>query len=184
MLMGGLKRLLYIRGMPLVLLIAEINLTLMLSRNLSNFYTLTVYIKSDLISVATSVGLLSLTAVMTLLTINTMIGLPSSKKTSWRGAVRSTIVLIVSFTLFNLLKIDMFRSTAYWMPFLALMVLLILFLPSVRRYYTPLMTEYPPLSDWIRYLTTFGHDPGDDYRFVYKDGEVDGPEDGPGPNQR
>ncbi len=171
---SGIRSVIRQNGMPLILILAEINMTIILARNMYFYYVMTAYIRHDPISMTNSIFAICLTTVTSLLTIRTMLNLPSASRQSWRGTLRTLIVLIFMsmFYLFFTNHYPIFDIRM--VVFLTVVDIAILFLPSVRRYYTPPLTETPEIKEWIKFALLRPKDSVSGYTFVYKDGPKGG----------
>lgn len=164
------------KKMPFILILAEIILVFFLLRYMYNIDHL---IFSDTMPVYKIViGLLSLiyTLFVTILTVNAMIGIPSARPTSWRKVIRSSIFLLITAALTNVLdEAGIMAKMEYFPAWLAVILFVIamsiMFLPSVRRYYTPPMYEVPPLKRWILYAIATPLIGAESYRLAYDDGK-------------
>ncbi len=169
------------KKMPFILILAEIILAFFLLRYMYNIDHL---IFSDTMPVYKIViGLLSLiyTLFVTILTVNAMIGIPSARPTSWRKVIRSSIFLLITAALTNVLdEAGIMAKMEYFPAWVAVILFVIamsiMFLPSVRRYYTPPMYDVPPLKRWIMYAIATPLIGAESYRLTY-DGEEGTPEE-------
>ena len=50
-----------------------------------------------------------------------------------------------------------------------IVVVVIMMLPQVRRFYTPPMMQVPPIKVWVRYIFNIPMDVADSFRFKYAD---------------
>ena len=48
-------------------------------------------------------------------------------------------------------------------------MLTVMFLPSVRKFYTPVMQEVPPIKDWLKLVVYIPLFDAESYRFVSKE---------------
>lgn len=159
------------RLVSLLLLLAEINLTLILLRNMSIFYAKSIFIYGDLGEVIYQVSTVLISIFASLLTIRTMFGLPSSRRGSWRSTVRKLITISVMAVVVDLLNLNYSPVDVRGIVILSSIVLVIMFLPSIRRYHTPYLAEVPPLKYWIKAVFILPDNRADRYRFVYAEDE-------------
>ena len=111
---------------------------------------------------------------MMFLTTDSLLAITSRRPKAWKKVTRASILLIV-FNLASWLGIMgstaaslvVFNPAVVTPPSLA--VLIMMYLPSVRRYYTPIMEEERPLWAWFRYSWFWPLYTADRYRVVYDD---------------
>ena len=154
-------------NMPMVLIIVEIALVVVLIRNIECFLFITFYIPSEPIDMFKGVSAVVITLVMSIFTVETMIGLPSSKRSSWRTAVRTMILLVPTTLFYELTDYGYVALSTNTILVVMAVTLLIMFLPHVRRYYVPFMTEAHPLKDWLK-LIVLRPSQVPEYEFVYE----------------
>lgn len=167
------------KRMPYILILAEIILVSFLLR-----YTFTIdrLIFSDTMPVYQIViGLLTLiyTLFVTVMTVNAMIGIPSARPTSWRKVIRSSVFLLITTGLTNILDgLGLMAYTDYFPTWVVValfaLAMSIMFLPSVRRYYTPPFYEVPSLKRWVMYAVATPLIGAESYRLTYDDKECPG----------
>ena len=165
---GGISR----ARIPWLLVIGEILLGLAIYRYAVSFIIGTISDWDEVVgSVMTLLGLLFNLA-MILLNVDSVIGIASAKPSSWRKAMRSSVILASISILYDILEwlgIDSgfiaFQNEFILPPVVA--TILIMMLPSVRRFYTPPLAEMPPLRSWVAYIFFWPLMPSGSYRFVY-----------------
>ena len=153
---------------PFLLFLAEINLTIILIRNLKNFFELTVFIYGDTLEMMLEIGLLVLAILNSLLVINTMFGLPSSRRGSWRSTVRKLLALVPITIILEVTHYTYSPIRTELVLIMTFAVILIMMLPSIRRYHTPYLSEVPPIISWLKAIIILP-DRSASYRFVYED---------------
>lgn len=150
----------------LIIILAEVNLTLSLVRNISNFFSSSILIYGEFWEVIGPLLLVFMNVATTLLTVQTMFELPSSKRGAWRSTVRKLIALIVMSVLMDLFDMNYSPLNTLFITVLTIGVIIMMFLPSMRRYHTPYLTEVPPLSYWLKALVIIPDKKDFQYRFV------------------
>ena len=117
-----------------------------------------------------------LSLMLTILTVNSILGIPSARPQSWRVVIRASIILFITNFLYGCMEDLGLISTGIvfrieYVGIIVLLVDIIMFLPSVRKYYTPPLSEMPPIKKWIMYLVNIPLVDAESYRFVYKQAE-------------
>ena len=150
------------KTMPLILVAAEVLLAIVLFRY---FFIITYCVCPtgyEWIELVPSFVSLTYSAAMSVLTVDAMFGIVSSKPVAWRKVVRSAMMLFITNLVYDVFMamgaytMGMFASRLYIddLTSLAIMIVIlaIMFLPSVRKYYTPIMLDAPHLRDWILFV--------------------------------
>jgi len=116
---------------------------------------------------------------MSLLVIDAMIGITSSRPDAWAKVVRTATLMLLSniaYTILNLMgygSLAIYASTLYVGSSTAIVVVIamltVMFLPSVRKFYTPVMQEVPPIKDWLKLVVYIPLFDAESYRFVSKE---------------
>jgi len=167
----------HIKSMPPILVAAELILAVVLVRYILNFTHLISPMPVSFWSAAANIFSILLSMTMCILSVNSIMGLSSSKLRSWRTVVRSSISLFITNQIFFFLNQAGVVSSGIFMDngIIGMMVLLsivIMFLPSVRRFYVPPVYESPPLRTWIRFLIFAPSTRGLRYSASYSDQET------------
>ena len=108
---------------------------------------------------------------MILLAASSAVGIASARPKSWRKVVRTSLLLLAvntSYSVLNGMGISL-GGVVFDNAFILVLTVLtvgLMFLPSVRRYYLPPLTEDPPLRSWIGYVFTTRLFPEATYSFV------------------
>ena len=165
---------------PLVLMFAYFLLSIIMIRY---FFSLVFIVAPDGFSwknMIVNFFVVGYTIVMTILTVDAMLGLASARIGSWRRAVRSSVILVITNVLYELIEYFGFtvRSLVFSNLFvfgIMVIMLIIMFLPHVRRYYTPPMCEVPPIRKWIAFAIASPLVGAESYEFTY---DGDAPETG------
>ena len=165
---GGRKR------MPPVLILAEILFLIMVIRNILNFTILIDPKDPSFRMVLLNLISLGICAVTTIMTVNGMMGMSSARPTCWRKIARSAFSLLFMAVYYNVLMEFGFIPHGIVMDnmvflLMVIVVELIMFLPSVRRYYTPPMYRVPPMKEWIKYTLVAPLFAADGYELTYGD---------------
>lgn len=170
------------KRIPPVLFVAELLLFIVMFRYMFSFTHSTYpYSPEWLIRPWTIVSIV-FSVVMCVLTIDSMFGIVSARPPSWRKVVRSSVLLFLSNVVYTIAYYTNFfneymAAAVMFIPnWLALIimiaVLIIMFLPSVRRYYTPPMVDVPPAKEWLKFVFFTPLFKVDSYKLVYKDDRV------------
>ena len=152
--------------MPSELYIAEFILTYVLTRNMSVSYYLGISGITDLEKMV-NCALIIYVTLTTLITINTMIGIPSSNRYSWRSSVRCLIILIPMTLLYDVFELSYYFIPVWVLLTIMTLALVIMFTPRVRRYHTPALREVPSLKEWVKFIFIRPEETAYEYRFVY-----------------
>lgn len=158
--------------MPPVLVLAELLLLITVFRNIINF-VIVVSPRDPTVSVViVNLFSIGINAVSTLLAVNGMIGISSSRPKSWRKIARSGISLVMLDIYYYIMSVVGFTPRTIVMNSMVVIILmivveLIVFLPSVRRYYTPPLFHVPPLKDWILFIGVRPLFSAESYKLAY-----------------
>lgn len=160
------------KKMPLVLILSEIILAVVLLRYIMNFTHLVSPVEVGWFRQVLNCISIILSMTMCILCVNSIIGLSSSKLRSWRTVVRSSISLFITNLLYTITDSLGLISSGFVISneFAAVLVLLsivIMFLPSVRDFYTPPVYECPPVKNWIWFLLSAPRMKGVRYEAAY-----------------
>lgn len=161
-----------LRKIPKALIIGEFLLTFVLLRYLLNFTSMVSPTEGDWIQVWANLQSIVVSLLMAILTVGSIVGIPSAKPQSWRQVVRSAVLLnIINWYYVYLEKKEFLLSGVVIdvriVALLMVVVVAIMMLPHIRRFYTPPMMEVPPLRVWIRYLFNIPMDMADSFKFRY-----------------
>ncbi|MBO7352277.1 MAG: hypothetical protein J6U12_05130 [Candidatus Methanomethylophilaceae archaeon] len=165
-----------LRKMPKILIVGELLLSFVLLRYLMNFTSMVSPTEGDWLQVWVNLQSIVVSLLMAILTVSSIIGIPSAKPQSWRTVVRSAVLLnIINWFYIYLERREILISgVVFDVRFIALLmvvVVVIMLLPQVRRFYTPPMMEVPPIKAWLRYIFNVPMDVADSFRFRYADEE-------------
>lgn len=164
-----------IARMPRILYLVEICLAYILSFNIYKFSVLSYGL--DLSTLESSVRylyILGSTIISSEMTIRTMVKLSSAQKKSWQLANKTMIlqiflVLLNGYVFGNWARNPLIQSEVPFV-FVCILCMLIMFLPHVRKYYTPPMVGTTEAKKWIPYiLWDFTKDSRYHYVFGYDD---------------
>jgi hypothetical protein len=119
---------------------------------------------------------------MSILVINSIMGLYTSKLRAWRKVVRSSIMLFITNQLYYYMEEYNMVSSGFIIDngvagIIVLITIIIMFLPSVREFYTPPMYKCPPLKSWLVFLVFAPNRRGETYRFSYPDSALESNEE-------
>ncbi len=157
-------------SVPLLLIIGEVLLGLAIFRYTVCFLTGAVVGWYDTMEMIASISMMVFNLAMLLLTADSIIGIASARPSSWRKVMRSSIILVSISLLYDFLEgigIDyaFLAFQDYLIVPVVAVTILIMMLPSVRRFYTPPLAEMPPLKSWIGYIFFWPLLPRGTYRF-------------------
>lgn len=158
--------------MPFLLYLVEFILAYVLAANLYKFGNLTIgFNLSTAENMVKSLYLLLSTVISSELTIRTMVCLSSALKRSWQLASRTMLIQLLFISINECLlgswsRIPLLESELFF-AILCVTSLIILFLPHVRKYYTPPKVEVPPVKDWIPYII-YDNSKDKQYRYVLR----------------
>ena len=127
------------RKIPKILLIGEFLLAVILFRYLLNFTSMVSPIEGSWIKVAVNILSILLSLMLTILTVNSILGIPSARPQSWRVVIRASIILFITNFLYGCMEDLGLISTGIvfrieYVGIIVLLVDIIMFLPSVRKY--------------------------------------------------
>ncbi|AMK13311.1 hypothetical protein AUP07_0254 [methanogenic archaeon mixed culture ISO4-G1] len=164
------------RKTPKILLIGEFLLAVVLFRYLLNFTSMVSPIEGSWLKVAVNLISIVLSLMLTILTVNSILGIPSARPQSWRVVVRASVILFITNFIYGFLEDMGLISTGIvfrieYVGIIVVLVDIIMFLPSVRKYYTPPLSEIPPLKKWFMYLFNIPLIDAESYKFIY-DGQA------------
>ncbi len=157
--------------MPYLLYLIEIVMAYNLSSNLFKFSLLTTgFDLSTLEYAIDNIYILFSTILSSELTIRSMVRLPSAIKSTWRFTFK-TLVIQAAIIFMNVYLFDNWSSNPLIqsevpVAVFCLACILILFLPHIRRYYTPPNLEVPKAWDWILYVL-YKHREEKGYRYTF-----------------
>lgn len=156
-------------GMPPSLYVVELILTYTLVRNMNLYFYVESMGITSLQNGLVAMVMVILITITTVLMVRAMIGLTSSDRYSWRKCVRTLIILIPMTAIYEAYGLEYFFINPYLVMALTALSIVIMMLPSVRRYYTPQLRDVPPLREWIRFVFVRPEETAYEYRFVYRD---------------
>ncbi|MBQ7621737.1 MAG: hypothetical protein IJV02_04925 [Candidatus Methanomethylophilaceae archaeon] len=155
---------------PLVMYVLDVILAIVLTRNLWSFIVSIQSVKIILYNPDQGIQYLYLllsSIYISYSTMLTMMTLQSAKKESWRAAARRMLIIGVMGFVNEFLSIGtpvmLFRETMI----VVTIAYIILFLPGVRKYYTPPLSEDKSILAWIRYILIKPKDWNYVYTFNY-----------------
>jgi len=157
--------------MPRALYILQAIMAIILARNLWTFFVSFLATASGSIA-DMDIGTLYLlvsSLYMSLSAVYTMLTLQSARKVAWRGAARRAFMIALTGYINE--YVDRGQSIMLFQDSMvvAIIAYIILFLPSVRRYYTPPLTEGGTILDWLKYIIIKPKDRNYVYTFEFKD---------------
>lgn len=158
--------------MPYILYIVEFTLAYNMALNLYKFSQLGVGLNLDTPEGAVkSFYILFSTILSSELTIRTMLKLSSAQRMSWQLANRTMIIQSI-FVLLNEFVFGSWARNALLQSELPLILvylgcMVILFLPHIRRYYTPPLVKPPPVREWIPYII-YDFTAREKYRYAFE----------------
>ena len=163
---------------PAVLIIGEIMLAIVLFRYLVNFTSLVSPIDNPGLRMLINLISIVFSIAMAMLSVRAILGIPSARPESWCTVVRSSVTLFISNTVYGLLEANNILYAGFVFPIELIginmvVVLAIMFLPSVRKYYTPALTNVPPIKEWVKFIFYLPLNDSQEYRFGYPGEEVD-----------
>ncbi|MBR4686121.1 hypothetical protein PED39_03205 [Methanomassiliicoccales archaeon LGM-RCC1] len=164
------------KKMPRVLIVGELMLTLVLFRYLINFTSIVSPVESTVWRMIINFVSILFMLGMSVLVVRAILGVPSARPQSWRSVVRSSILLFISNWLLSVLDLQGIIYSGFIMsPELVAVPIIIaeiiMFLPSVRKFYTPPFTDTPPLKSWLLYLINIPMINAESYRLVCSESE-------------
>lgn len=158
--------------MPVILYLVEVMLAYNLSTNLFAYSTLAVNFNLSTPELAARyVYVLISSMISAELSIRSMINMSSAQKKSWRLVCR-TMLIQIAFILVDefVLQFSFSRTilpTELPIAGLNLVSLLLMFLPKIRKYYTPPLVEMPDIKHWVLYIFSIRNDKRYRYAFEY-----------------
>lgn len=157
---------------PKVLLMAELFLVMA-----AGLYLLKMILVSGDLSAQGDDRILSLlmfgvNILMMILAMHAAFGVSSKRISSWCTVVRNCGLLFIMSTLtyFTQIRLDMGADVTFdpiLAGIIAIPVIIIMLLPSVREFYMPPMAEKKPLVNWILCLFGIGMYSSDEYELKY-----------------
>jgi hypothetical protein len=157
-------------GMPPILLIVELFLAYSIIRNLNVFAFACFLMEPEFEPMVKALITVSMAMLSSVFLVNTMFGLPSASRYSWRSAVRTLVFLLLASWSYELIGTSYFNIMPLTeMLILSVVAILILMLPQVRAYYVPPMIEMPPLKWWIKFCFLKPKEYLYEYKFTYND---------------
>lgn len=157
---------------PMIVYVLDVVLAVALAGNMWSFFT-SIAVAGSLISnpeYGVQVLYLLISSVYISLTIiYTMMTLQSARKESWRYAARR--IFLIGLTGFLNEYVSMGVSVMRFCEAMILVIIayMILFLPGVRKYYSPPLSEEKSLFAWIKYILIKPKDWNYTYTFDYKE---------------
>ena len=158
--------------MPVILYLVEVMLAYNLSTNLFAYSTLAVNFNLSTPELAARyIYILISSMISAEMSIRSMINMSSAQKKSWRLVCRAMLIQI-AFILVNefVLQFSFSRTilpTELPIAGLNLVSLLLMFLPKIRKYYTPPLVETPDIKHWVLYIFSIRNDKKYRYAFEY-----------------
>ena len=157
---------------PMIMYVLDVVLSVALASNMWSFFS-SVALTGNLVrdpEYGVQVLYLLISSVYTSLTvIYTMMTLQSARKESWRYAARRIFLIGLTgyFNEYLSMGISVMR---FWEAMILVAIgYVILFLPGVRRYYSPPLSEEKNIFAWIRYILIKPKDWNYTYTFDYKE---------------
>jgi hypothetical protein len=141
---------------PWPLFVLDIILAIVITRNMWAFFMAigvsNYVLQYDFDYIVRIMYMLASSVYMSVSVIFTMMTLQSGKKEAWRAAARRSFMIAVTGYMNEYLKIGF--QTMMFEEALALFAIayVILFLPSVRRFYTPPLAEEKSILAWAKYI--------------------------------
>ena len=155
-------------GMPPILLIVEVFMAIAILRNLNMFGVASFILigDHDLGEYLRYGGMIALAAMSSVFAVNTMFGLPSSNRYSWRSTMRTTVFLVISNLIYEYSgETYMNISSIEQLLFLSAVSMIIMMLPAIRAYYVPPMHDLPPITWWLKFCLLKPNDRHHRYEF-------------------
>lgn len=161
-----------VKKIPLPLMIGELLLIFVFLRYILNFTQLVSPSEGSLAVVLINLTSIVLTLLLAVSSVYAVLGVPSTKPSAWRGVVWSALILFATNFAYGILEeYNLMGSPVVFrnevMAIIMIIVIAIMFLPSVRKFYTPPMMDVPPLRDWLLYIFLKPIIRSDKYRLVY-----------------
>ncbi len=156
---------------PVPLIAGEVFLCMVIIRYMLNFI-ISLYVDTeDAGSLSLRIFTMIFSLAMILVVINSVIGIASARPKAWRKVVRTSLILLAINATYRVLESFGIYSDSVMFDdtFLFVMTALtmaVMFLPSVRSFYLPPLTENPPLGSWIGYVFVKRLFPDATYSFV------------------
>lgn len=155
-------------GMPPILLVVEVFMAIAILRNLNMFGVASFILTGDhdLGEYLRYGGIIALAAISSVFSVNTMFGLPSSNRYSWRSTIRTIVFLVISNIIYEYSgETYMNISSIEQLIFLSAVSMIIMMLPAIRSYYVPPMHDRPPLIWWLKFCLLRPNDRHHSYEF-------------------
>lgn len=157
---------------PKILFFSQLLLFLILFRYAINFLFITYPEDVGMFKLILNFLNIGYMSIMGILAVEALLGLTSAKPQSWRKVVRSALIMTLSAIFVEVLKyFELYMSSLNFGLLISVamtvMVLLIMFLPHVRRFYIPSEMEVPPVKDWIMFIFDRPIVTAETYRFTY-----------------
>lgn len=156
--------------MPVQIMVAEAFLVVMVA-----LYILKIGLLASVIfegmDVSQNMLMSVLYTILMLTAMSAIMGLSSRRASSWRKVMRNCLTFtLMSFVSAFVYSSDSITHVVDTNPFLTLIVLalvmaMMLYSDSVKRFYTPSMMEVKPVRDWAKYIFV-GSLYSDEYRVV------------------
>lgn len=161
------------RSTPPALYVAMAFLLLVIALYFAKISVLTMGMISEYGQTLSTLLLFVIDVVMLMITVDSVMGVTSSRPASWRKVMRAAMLLF----LFSLVGTYLEGSTAatfttlspVLVAIISIPVGLIMFLRSVREFYVPPMLDCPPLRRWIGFALFSQLFPARRYRILYGD---------------
>jgi len=157
--------------MPVILYLVELMLAYNLSTNILAYSSLAVSFNLSTPELAARcIYILISNMISAELSIRSMINMSSAQKKTWKLVCR-TMLIQIAFIMVDefVLQFSVSRTivpTELPIAALCLVCLLIMFLPKVRKYYTPPLMEVPDVKSWALYIFTQKSEKK--YRYVFE----------------
>jgi hypothetical protein len=151
---------------PAPVIMGEILLTLVIIRYILNFCFYLHIITDEADEIASRAFAMVFSIVMLLLIVSSVIGIASAKPSSWRKVMRTSIILLVINKARDIIGMTGVTIDDTVLIIITALTMIMMMLPSVRRFYLPPMTENPPLTRWIGYIFVMPLFKEADFEFV------------------
>lgn len=161
------------RRLPLPLYLAEFFLFVVIAVYFAKICVMCAGMASDIGGPRTTILVYVVDVIMMIATLDAVLGITSSKPSSWRKVMRSALLLFVFSLIGYVSGTGLSASSLVVMnPLLIAAICIpvgaIMFLRSVREYYVPLKQEMPPLSRWVKYMLFTQLFPARKYQLSYE----------------
>lgn len=162
------------RKVPKILFVAQILLIAIIIRYGMNFSFISFPDDMTTLRLMINTFFIIFNVVMAVLAANALLGLTSARLQSWRKVVRSALILFLMGIFYEVMGMIGIPPTSlnfslWFVALLTAATLLIMLLPSVRKFYMPPMMEPPGVMEWIKYIISKPLVNSKDYKFSYDD---------------